>query len=151
MHIKIGCTFLYDSPQLTPMIFVVRPAAYDRHRLLEEVRLVTPNVPVEVYVDHFGNGAWRLVAPAGQFQLQYDALVEVTPEPDLVLPDLLPTPVEQLPYDVLPYTLPSRYCESDLLTDEAWQLFGAAPAGWACVQAICDWVHTNITYGAGST
>jgi transglutaminase-like putative cysteine protease len=151
MHVKVGCTFLYDSPFLTPMIFVVRPCAYDRHRLLEEVRLVTPTVPVEDFMDHFGNGAWRLVAPVGQMQLQYDALVEVTSEPDLVLTDLPQTPVEQLPYDALPYTLPSRYCDSDLFTDDAWQLFGSAPAGWACVQAICDWVHANIIYGIGST
>ncbi len=151
MHVKVGCTFIYDSPSPTPMVFTVRPYAYDRHQMLEEMRLVTPSVPVEEYMDHFGNGAWRLMAPVGQMQLQYDAIVEVTPEPDLVLPDILQTPVEYLPYDVLTYTLPSRYCESDLFSDDAWQLFGNTVAGWARVQAICDWIHTHITYSIGST
>jgi transglutaminase-like putative cysteine protease len=59
--------------------------------------------------------------------------------------------VELLPYDVLPYTLPSRYCDSDLLIDDAWHMFGATSPGWARVQAVCDWVHREITYGAGST
>lgn len=151
MHVKVGCTFIYNSPSPTPMIFVVRPCNFDRHRVLEEVRLLTPTVPVEEFIDHFGNSAWRLVAPAGKFEVHYDAIAAVRPEPDLVLPTLFQTPVEQLPYDVLPYTLPSRHCESDLFADDAWQLFGHVPAGWPCVQAICDWVHTNITYGAGST
>ncbi|MCX6046867.1 MAG: transglutaminase family protein, partial [Chloroflexi bacterium] len=97
------------------------------------------------------NGAWRLMAPAGQFQLQYDALIDVSGEPDLTLDNVYQTPVEELPYDVLPYTLPSRYCESDLFSDDAWQLFGETPLGWARVQAVCDWVHSHITYGIGST
>ena len=151
MHVKVGCTFIYDSEYPTPMIFLVRPAAFDRHRILDEVRTVTPSVPVEDYIDHFGNGVWRLVAPAGEFQLQYDALIDVSGEPDLTLTDVYQTPIEQMPYDVLPFTLPSRYCESDLFSDDAWQLFGETPMGWARVQAICDWVHSNITYGIGST
>ncbi len=151
MHIKVGCTFIYESEYPTPMIFLIRPTAFDRHRILEEVRVVTPSVPVEDYIDNFGNGAWRLMAPPGQMQLQYDALIDVSGEPDLTLSHIPQTLVEDMPYDVLPYTLPSRYCESDMFSDDAWQLFGESQMGWPRVQAICDWVHSNITYGIGST
>lgn len=133
------------------MIFVVRPCEYDRHRLLDEVRRVTPDIPITDYIDQFGNCLWRLVAPVGRLEVHYAALVMVPPTPDLVLPDLPQTPVEHLPYDVLPYTLPSRYCESDLFANDAWQLFGDTLAGWSRVQAICDWIFTHITYGDGST
>jgi transglutaminase-like putative cysteine protease len=31
--------------------------------------------------------------------------------------------------------------------DTAGTLFGGAAPGWSVVQAICDWVHANITFG----
>jgi len=55
-------------------------------------------------------------------------------------------PVEQLPSELLRYTLPSRYCDSDKLMDFAWAQFGQIPHGLPRVQAICDWVHDNIEY-----
>ena len=56
----------------------------------------------------------------------------------------------QLPSELLRYTLPSRYCDSDKLLNFAWNLFGQVPHGLPRVQAICDWVHTNIEYRFGS-
>jgi len=55
--------------------------------------------------------------------------------------------VEQLPESTLVYLLGSRYCETDQLSDIAWQRFGAGPTGWARVQAICDFVHRHIEFG----
>jgi transglutaminase-like putative cysteine protease len=57
------------------------------------------------------------------------------------------TPVEQLPESTLVYLLGSRYCETDLLSDIAWQRFSDGPPGWARVQAICDFVHRHIEFG----
>lgn len=51
---------------------------------------------------------------------------------------------------MLIYTLPSRHCPSDLFINDAWQLFGQLEGGWAQVQAVCDWLYSNITYGVGS-
>jgi transglutaminase-like putative cysteine protease len=133
------------------MIFIVRPCAYDRHHLHEELRLITPALPIEDYSDPFGNRAWRFVAPVGTLRIHYDALADLPATPDLSFPGLPQTPVEQLPYDLSMYTLPSRYCESDLFANDAWALFGAIPAGWDRVEAICAWVAANITYGSGST
>ena len=59
----------------------------------------------------------------------------------------LQTPVEFLPESTLVYLLGSRYCETDQLSDIAWQRFGAGPTGWARVQAICDFVHRHIEFG----
>jgi Transglutaminase-like superfamily len=41
----------------------------------------------------------------------------------------------------------SRYCETDRLSETAWQLFGHTFPGWTRVQAICDYVHNHITFG----
>jgi transglutaminase-like putative cysteine protease len=44
------------------------------------------------------------------------------------------------------FLLGSRYCETDLLSPTAWQLFESTPPGWARVQAICDFVHERIVF-----
>ncbi|MBX3065221.1 MAG: transglutaminase family protein [Anaerolineae bacterium] len=121
------------------------------NELIAERRLMQPEVPIREYIDGFGNQIWRIVAPAGRLQISYDAIAAVSPYPDLVIPDLPKTPVEALPDDVLIYTLPSRHCPSDLFISDAWALFGNIEGGWAQVQAVCDWLHSNISYGKGST
>jgi len=35
----------------------------------------------------------------------------------------------------------------DELIEQAWALFGQAPEGWTRVQAICNWVHNELTFG----
>jgi transglutaminase-like putative cysteine protease len=40
----------------------------------------------------------------------------------------------------------SRYCETDTLSQAAWDLFGALAPGWGRVQAICDFVHDHIKF-----
>jgi transglutaminase-like putative cysteine protease len=133
------------------MLFVVRPRDRYWHRLLDERRAVSPDVPVEEYVDGFGNTVWRLVAPTGPVRLWYDAVCEVPDAPDPDVPGLPKTPVESLPAEVLVYTLPSRHCQSDLLIGDAWDLFGGVEGGWEQVRAVCDWIHANVAYGKGST
>lgn len=56
-----------------------------------------------------------------------------------------------LPLDVLPYLLPSRYCESDTLMVEARQRFGAMPSGYGRVAAIAEWVRTSVAFRSGTS
>jgi transglutaminase-like putative cysteine protease len=106
---------------------------------------------MHTYYDHYGNLCQRILLPVGEHILYYDALVKVTDTWDEVAFDAPQTPVEDLPDDVLLYTLPSRFCLSDVLSDTAWQLFGNTQPGWQRVQAVCDWVHTNIRFQYGTS
>ena len=106
-----------------------------------------PDVPIGFYRDSFGNVCGRLVAPAGGVTLRGDALVRDSGLPDVVVPTAQQLPIDQLPDEVLHYLMPSRYCETDKLTDIAWSLFGNTPPGWARVQAIVDFVHNHVTFG----
>jgi transglutaminase-like putative cysteine protease len=152
MQVRIGFEFVLESGAPTPTAAIVQPPRDGHaHRLLAEERTITPEVPLHSYRDTFGNTVWRWTAPEGRMTLRYDALAEVVPSPDQVHLDLPGTPVDELPDETLVYTLPSRYCPSDLVIGEAWELFGDAPDGWARVQAICDWAHRNIAYGYGNS
>ena len=55
--------------------------------------------------------------------------------------------MQDLPEETLVFLLGGRYCETDLLSQAAWDLFGESPTGWARVQAICDFVHQHIAFG----
>jgi len=40
----------------------------------------------------------------------------------------------------------SRYCEVDLLSPIAADLFGRCAPGWGRVQAVCDWVNQHVCF-----
>jgi transglutaminase-like putative cysteine protease len=151
MHVRIGCEFIVESSAPTPTACIVRPRDQGWHTLLNERRSISPEVPIEEYIDSFGNHVWRWIAPEGRMILRYDAIAWVPPEADPLLVDLPGTLVDALPDEVLVYTLPSRHSPSDLVISTAWEMFGDTPDGSARVQAICDWAHQNIVYGGNST
>jgi transglutaminase-like putative cysteine protease len=150
MLIRIGFEMVFDVPAPVPMMAMLatRPEWDAAVRRPGHLR-VEPEIPVEEFLDGFGNRCGRLVAPAGRLRLWDDAIVEDDGRPDLVAPDAPPIPVEDLPPDVLVYLLGSRYCEVDRLSDIAWNLFGNTPQGWGRVQAVCDWVHNHVRFGYG--
>lgn len=151
LRVRVGCEFTFASEFETPMIVIVRAQPDYHDRVVNEVRVFDPAIPVEEYHDMFGNLVWRFVAPVGELRLCYDALVDVPAAADPVLPDLPKARVEEIPGELLTYTLPSRHCQSDLFISDAWELFGHVEGGWAQVQAVCDWIHQNIEYGKGSS
>ena len=151
MLVKVGCEFIYESSWPTPAVMQVRPRPDGDFRVLDEAWRITPPLALHAYSDIYGNTCQRMVIPAGDMLLSYDAMIEVSGQADEVASDAVQLPVEELPDEVLLYTLPSRFCLSDTLSDMAWQLFGTIEPGWARVQAICDWVHGNIRFQYGTS
>ncbi len=151
MQVKIGCEMVYESVSPTPMVMLVSARQETMyHHLLRETHRFTPDIPVHEYKDEFDNPMWRFLAPPGQLHIFYDAVAEVPPTSDPQLFDLPGAFIQNLPDEVLPYLLPSRHCQSDLVAGEAWELFGSVEWGWKQVQAVCDWLHSNVVYGKGS-
>ncbi len=148
MLIRLGFDIQFEIPSPVPMIalFHVHPSRRGDLREPDEPQL-TPAVLFTKYEDSFGNICTRFVAPAGKLQLYNSTLIEDSGKPDLVSPEARQVPVEDLPPDVLRFLLASRYCEVDRLLDTAGSLFGGFLPGWPRVQAVCDWVHANVTFG----
>ncbi|HEV2661961.1 MAG TPA: transglutaminase family protein [Ktedonobacteraceae bacterium] len=151
MHIRVGCEFRYEATWPTPTVIQVQSHPDGAHQVLREEWQTTPNLPMSAYHDIYGNLCQRLVLVPGENVLRYDATVAVADGYDEVKKDAAQMPVEELPAEVLLYTLPSRFCLSDMLSDTAWQLFGQTKPGWERVQAICDWVYNNIRFQYGTS
>lgn len=150
MLIQVGCDIRIHCSAATPLICLVTPHADRRADIVRETPLATlPNVPITTYRDGFGNDCRRLVAPAGDLRITYSALVFDSGLHDVYEPDAREIPPAELPDDCLVYLLGSRYCETDKLTQTAWNLFGSMPPGWQRVQSVVDYVHNRITFGYG--
>ncbi len=146
--IRVGYELTYDLPQPTPMIMVLGIHYSRASDVVVPDRLTTtPFLPIEGYRDLFGNWCSRILAPAGRLVLTGDGTVLDSGLPDVVDWNAPQTAVENLPAETLGFLLGSRYCETDRLSEQAWQLFGNTPPGWARVQAICDFVHNHIAFG----
>jgi transglutaminase-like putative cysteine protease len=151
MQVRVGCDFHCEAPSPTPSIMQVEPHDVGAHQVLQQRWETIPDLPVHEYRDLYGNTCRRFTMPAGRLHLHFDALVEVPDTVDDIDRDARQLPVEELPDDTLIFTLPSRYCLSDVLSDTAWELFGSTSPGWERVQAICDWVHNGLRFQYGSS
>jgi len=147
MQIRVGFEIIYNCLQETPMILMVH-VHYSRARdiVVPDHLTTDPPVPVTAHRDFFGNWCSRIVAPAGRIRLSSNAVVRDTGEPDASAPGAEQLAVRDLPEETLVFLLGSRYCETDLLSQAAWDLFSQTPPGWTRVQAICDYVHNHIVF-----
>ncbi|MCV7225820.1 transglutaminase family protein [Mycolicibacterium komossense] len=147
MKINVGFEMVFDCPQPTPMIFNLNVHFTRVSDVVgRDVLLVDPPVPMAAYRDDFGNWCTRIVAPVGRTRISADAIVNDSGLPDALVPGAHQLSVPDLPENTLLFLLGSRYCDTDRLSQTAWDLFGRAPTGWARVQAICDYVHQHITF-----
>jgi transglutaminase-like putative cysteine protease len=148
MLIRLGYDLVFDVPLPVPFVTLlkVHPSRVNDLRMLDELK-VNSATDFECYYDSFGNNCCRFLAHPGQLRLSNSTLIHDSGEPDPMAPWAREVPVERLPNDVLRYLLSSRYCEVDLLSDIAAQLFGGLPRGWNRVQAVCDWVHQRVQFG----
>jgi transglutaminase-like putative cysteine protease len=148
MRIRIGFDLIFGIATPTPMLLAlyVHPS---RAKDLEspEQLLVEPAIPLIHFQDMYGNKVARVLAPVGDLRIRHDTVIRDSGEPDATGEGAVQHLVDQLPAEVLPFLLPSRYCEVDRMADIAWSLFGQAPPGWPRVVAVRDWVHNHITFG----
>lgn len=149
-RLQIDSTLDYVINGPSEFIFMIHAAHGMGQTVVQENLQIEPPTPFRTYVDgQSGNRFLRFQAQPGSLKVVYQALVDRMIEPaDLDAPE---SPVHEIPDDVLHYLMPTRYCESDLLGPDTAQLFGQLSPGYARVQAICEWVRSNIEYRIGST
>ena len=146
----IDCALSYDVAGPTDFMFQIHALNGMDQEVLSESLELTPPLRQHIFTDpSVGNRFLRLHADAGALQLRYRAQVRRTPVPPD--PAAAEVPIAQLPDELLHNLSPTRYCESDHLSHAAQKIFGQSPRGYARVEAIVEWIHSNIEYQLGSS
>ncbi len=147
MQLRIGYELIYSFPQPTPIILVVNIHYSRASDIVVPDRLtVEPPIPITGFRDVFGNWCHRLLAPAGRLRLATDGVIRDSGQLEETVSAAGQDSVQDLPEETLAFLLGSRYCETDLLSQAAWQLFSGTTPGYLRVQAICDYVHNHIAF-----
>lgn len=132
--------------QTADFIFNIEVARMGRQTVVSEDFSITPGIAVERYTDPtLGNRMIRVRAPQGPLSIHYSATVDIDhrlDQPD----DLTEVPIAQLPFDVLPYLSPSRYCQSDHLLEFAMREFGNQQWGYRRIEGIRAWVRHHVRF-----
>jgi transglutaminase-like putative cysteine protease len=147
MQIRYGFDIDMTIMQPTTLVTLMDVHPSRRHDLVHETPIESSQtIPIETFIDSYGNVSRRLTARAGSLALRLEGVLRDSGRRDDVDPSAAALPPSELPADVLPFLMASRYCENDLLSNFAWSQFGPVISGWAKVQAICDFVHDRLRF-----
>ena len=154
-QLHIGCIFRYNATYPTAAVFHVE--ALESARVsLSDVSLAWDGEaagapPLHPFVDHLGNRRLRAELPVGPSELTWAAVATLPDTLDEHDADAVQLTPRSLPDEVLPFTLPSRFCQSVLLGHEAWSRFGSQTPNMSRVMDIMDFVHGHLAYTSGAT
>jgi transglutaminase-like putative cysteine protease len=147
MKLAIKAELVYVFAEATQIIANLEASQTEDQMILSESLDIQP--PARLLSDQTPYGDRRIRASlTGEVTIRYLATVENN------LRQLLPVAGRQhlwsdLPGDVLPFLLPSRFCPSDKFMRFAQRQFGGAGDGVARVMAILEWIHRNVDYVSG--
>ncbi len=148
---SLGCDLSYTVYAPTVFIFNFEVARLIRHQDLVERLIITPDLDRRTYVvPDTQNRYVSIAAEPGPLRIVYEA--EVTLDPFHADPYTInETPLIDLPLDIMPFLLPSRFVPSDRLAAFAIREFGWMRRGHERVTAICNWLYNNIDYRRGAS
>jgi transglutaminase-like putative cysteine protease len=147
MQLFIKAELIYDFAEATQIIANIEASHASDQMVVSESLDIQP--PVQILADTTPYGDRRIRASlSGNVSIRYLATVENN------LRQLLPAAGRQhlwsdLPSEVLPFLLPSRFCPSDKFMRFAQREFGGTGDGVARVMAILEWIHRNVDYVFG--
>ena len=148
MQLTATCTLTVFNAADCPLVAMLRACHGEAQQILQENFEVQPWVPRFDYTDVYGNLCQRLVLQPGQTHITLSVTAEV--DADIaVAPHAAPSPMQQLPDNVLLFLLQSRYCPSDMMAERALGIVGTVPPGYAQAEAIRAWIQTNLRYQYG--
>jgi transglutaminase-like putative cysteine protease len=147
MKLSIEAELIYNFANETQVIANLEASRTNDQLILSESLDIQP--PTTFLSDTTPHGDRSIRASlSGDVTIRYSAVVENN------LRRLLPQSGRQhvwsdLPGEVLPFLLPSRFCPSDKFMRFAQREFAGAGDGVARIMAILEWIQRNLDYVAG--
>jgi len=149
MRVKIEASLAYSFAQPADVLLSLEAIRSEDQRIVSDHLTVTPPSDLKIAAgpEHTGRRQW--ITGEGDVDIHYSALVDVCRAP-VDFSGLRVPPRRDLPYDVIRYLLPSRYCESDKLGPFAESRFWGMEGG-DLVLNMADWVYKNLAYTPGAS
>ena len=147
MKLSIKAELVYNFVNQTQIIATLEASHTSDQVVVSELLDIQPPARILSDTTHYGERRIR-ASLSGDVTINYTAVVENN------LRKLLPQSGRQhlwsdLPPEVLPFLLPSRFCPSDKFMRFAQRQFAGAGDGVARIMAIMNWIHENVDYVAG--
>lgn len=150
VRFRLGCQLAYQVFDPTVFIFNLEVADIWAHNDVVETLTLAPELPRQVYTPPHKNRYFSVNAMRGTLTLSYEA--EVTLQVHRADPaSVSEMQLDEMPLEILPYVLPSRFAPSDRLEKFATRQFGNLARGHQRVTAICNWINDNLDYRRGSS
>jgi hypothetical protein len=147
LTVRVGCNLVYEAAGEASLLLNLKLRPDRNQAVVSEALALGDNLLAEEFEDSHGNRVVYVKLAPGTNCFRHDAIVSVSSQADNHdIVATVPQAPGDLPVSLLRYTLPSRYCDSDKLTDFAWKKFGHIEHGMPRVQAISRWLHENIEY-----
>ena len=151
IRLNTSIALSFEAVEPSTFILNIQPVQNEHQRVSGEQLIITPLVDAEEYTQlDTGNRLIRFNAPAGQLGVVYQCTVDIKHRFDATS-ELRESTAAQLPNEVLPFILPSRYCESDRLMPFAMSQFGSLAPGYQRIEAIAQWVKSNVSFRVGTS
>jgi transglutaminase-like putative cysteine protease len=152
MKFKVSGTLGYEVLAPSTLIINIHAISNSAQALLEEVFTIEPCFQSEELIPLQSENRFVRVGitEPGPLTINYNATINTTYKKTAgqLLTDV---PVMELDAAVLPYLMPSRYCQSDKLHRFAHNKFGKIKNGFDKVTALTNWIHEHVEYLTGST
>ncbi|CAN5313643.1 transglutaminase family protein [soil metagenome] len=149
MIIDIDVLLDYAIPERHDVLLQVEAAVMADQRLISNHLTVTSPERLRAVEGEESIGQRTWAVGLGQFRVEYRAQVEIDRAP-VDLESLQANDPRMLPALVVPYLLPSRYCESDKFEAFVTREFSKVSGGQKII-AMLDWMGTNVDYVSGSS
>lgn len=145
MKLKVVATLVYRFDHETPVIVAIEPARSPDQTIVSEQLLI--DQPAELIRDLDADTGMRRFRGvlSGQVSIQYQGTIDNGTR-RLLHAEARQHAWAELPAEVLPYLLPSRFCPSDNLMRFAQREFSDIEAGGAKVLAVVDWLQEHVDY-----
>ena len=151
-RISVRAEVDWTAQEDSSAVLLVRAAHAPDQEIVEETLVVEGARVEEGPVLDGGPRPIRLHAAAGEVRLRYRALVDVEQDGRTAVSDDRPLQSSsQLPFALLPWTLPSRYAPSDVLAPTAQTELGLGPRERALLPTAAEWVRSRIAYISGAS
>ena len=146
LSIEVDLDYAIMGPP-TDVLLQIEAAAMPDQRIVSEALTVWSDTPVVAVRGEEGIGQRCWIRADNWLKAEYRAVVEIDRQP-VELAHLPATPARALDGALVPYLLPSRYCQSDRLEGFVRRQFGDLSGG-AMAQALLDWTRESLIYRSG--